>query len=1241
MLTQAKGFGSNNNQSTGFGQNRPAGFGAPAAAATGGGIFGNASNNTTSTGFGGFGNNQAQNTSSPFGSTSANTGGGIFGQNNNNTTNTGFGSAANTSSPFGANNSGTGFGTGGGFGASATPSAFGGGASAQQNNGTAGAPFQPYVDKDGTAGQQQQYMSITCQDAYRNFSFEELRQQDYIQGRKHGNANGQGGAFGASTGFGGFGANTNTATNTSSPFGANNAAGGFGAQPAANAFGNTASASTGGFGASGGLFGQNKPAGAGLFGNNAAATSSQQSGGLFGTSGTTSTGFGNSSTGGGLFGAKPAATGFGSSTTTGFGANNNQPATGGGLFGANTNNTAAPGLFGANNQQQNTSSPFGGGFGQNQPTQNQTQATGGGLFGNSAFGANNNNNNNNNNQAKPGGLFGTPANANTGGGLFGTNNNQQQQQQPAAGGGLFGGLNNNNNQQNQNTGGGLFGAPKPATSSLFGASQPANNTGAGLFGSAQNNNTGGGLFGNAQNNNSGGGLFGNASNQQKPGGLFGNTLGQTNNNTTGGSLFGATAQNNQNSNSQSLFGNTLVGSQQQQQSPQALTTSILSSTPYGNTELFASLATPQQSVGPLATPLSSSQKQRKPAPLAQWKINPAASSRLITPQKRAGGYGFSYSTYGTPGSAYGSPSLYGGLLSGGSSGRLNKSLSTSNLRSTYNGNETVLNPDAFSPSQRSYRAGGSLKKLHINRNLRSDLFGSEDPSLKSSPLKKAVTFDPTQSQGSDGSPTHDGETSSALTRIEERESATPSAEELGFLRSPRKATNGSLAGQSIPEVNIESVKGNELAIVPEDEPEVEKAAPEQQRPLSMFPDQTDKVPGEYWMKPTKAEIAKMSRQQRKSVKDFTVGRENTGQIQFSEVNLDGVDLDRVIGTDITIQTREAVVYPNEITKQPPGKGFNVPSLITLYNAWPRARAGAIPVYERKGKRYEKHIERLQKVANTEFVDYDPSKGTWTFRVDHFSSYQVPDYDEEEPLGLSSSMLSAPPDTPTPLPASSRHSNSGPSPYMQDASIFSQKSSLMGSNVDDTFEFRKSNRLPGAFDDDVFLGGFEDNNGFNNSNLIGGEYTADLTMPEMQMSGSLGSKQAPQDTSFNDYTSDMNSSMFGDAPKHSPSFAASMKPKSILKASQQLPYLGGTPSRMVDAGAGDWADQLQRTLSPKKRDRNILRESLHPGVEQDGRLLGSLTKESNPFATSIDVMKSLFGGNESKSMQTAVGKGFQV
>ncbi|KAG0373483.1 hypothetical protein BGX24_011638 [Mortierella sp. AD032] len=500
---------------TGFGAAAPTGFGGAAqptgfGAAPAAGGFGAAPANT-GFGGGGFGGSaagfgaQAQNQpqagfgGSTFGAAPTTAAGGFGGFGATSAAPGGFGAAGG----FGAKPAATGFGAqpapgfgaaaNTGFGGGAATNAFGGGAGMmgggmnpnQAGSGTANPPFSPFVEKDLSSGQNSHYQSITAMPAYRNFSFEELRMQDYQQGRKF---PGQAGGFGATTT--GFGQQQQPTTT------------GFGGAPT-TAFGGGAAANPlGGFGAGSTGFGGAANTGFGgatnAFGAAPAATTA------FGAA--PATGFGAPST---AFGAQPA-TGFGAQPATGFGATGafgaaapkpattgfggfgatptSQPATGFGAPGAFGAASAAPSMFGA---APGATGAFGapaasagtgfGGFGATATSAAPTSTgLGFGLGGNNAFGA-----------PKPAAtsLFGAPATsaaaapafggfgatpaASTGGGLFGAASSGSSlfpaSSAAPLGGGLFGGGATSApafGAAPASTG--MFGA-KPATGGLFGA----------------------------------------------------------------------------------------------------------------------------------------------------------------------------------------------------------------------------------------------------------------------------------------------------------------------------------------------------------------------------------------------------------------------------------------------------------------------------------------------------------------------------------------------------------------------------------------------------------------------------------------------------------------------------------------------------------------------------------------------------------------------------------------------------
>ncbi|RVX75756.1 hypothetical protein B0A52_00112 [Exophiala mesophila] len=1184
------GFGNNTNNSTSLFGNKPASSPFGSNTNTGTGLFGNSSSNT---GFGastgGFGSNT---NTSAFGSNTNTTGSGFsFGNTANKPA---FGSSTPSAPLFGQGGSGT----TGGFGSSTNT--FGAGTALAGQTppapGTAVTPFNPFIEKDGTSPVSSAYQSLTFQEPYSKYSFEELRLADYNAGRQFGNNSGQAGGFGSST-FGGFGS-----TNASTGFGNNQGSGLFGNNNASSSGGFGSNTTTTGLG-SGGLFGS-KPASGGLFGSQSSGTTG---GGLFGTSNNTSnTGFGGG--GGGLFGNnnQNKSTPFGASTTPSFsfGANNTNTNTntntGGGLFGnnntANTNNQSGGGLFGANNQ---------------------TQQQGGGLFGNnnnqqkSLFGGTTTGFGSSTTQNQPsGGLFGN-TNTNTGGGLFGNANNQQNTN---TGGGLFGSANNsntgtsmfgNNNANNQQKPGGLFG-------SSFGTNNTSN-TGGGLFGNSTNNNQqAGGLFGNNNNTNSASGFsFGNSANKPATGGLFGNTTNNQQSQSGGLPSFGG------------LFNNSTNNQQNSQQQQDFRVSSLNDPNPYGQTSIWTGLPVPTpDNSKPIYTPLTATQKlkesQSKPPP--SLRLN---QSRYMTPPRRQGGFGFSYSTYGTPNSAASTPgggsltsSLYGNRsFNAGSLGRsFGKSASASNLRSQFNGGgdgDSVLSPNAFNASHTRW-SGGNTRRLTIDRSIRTDLFSrpslpalpspntaepntngvaestpaNPEPTPKSSGLKKRVSFDQDTTGGTNG--ILNG-SSGALVRVDSEDS-TPEPD------SRTRSSNGS----ATPE--MQQVRGNELAVVPED-----RASDHVSPKKATVEAKPDPQPGDYWMKPTRAELSRMPREKLQKFTGFQVGRKGCGYVVFDgPVDLTSVPFDDLYDKIVEIRLRSITVYPDSSSKPPMGKGLNVPSTLYIENSWPRARGH--PSSATSGPVFDKHVNRLKKMANTEFINYDVTTGVWTFRVPHYTRYGL-DYDDDD--DLSQSQISAP-------PQSLSSSNSG-----MEVDVDAQDSYDDEDDEDDTFAFKQKN-LPGQFgkssgiddyDDTAYSAQEMDDNSAIEINDQSDDDDAEIGGQDVHMAGSFPPPAIAA------------SALDFDSPR-----------RPILRAN-----LMDTPGKPLISLDGDWAEQLQRTISPRKQNRDALR-NVQSKILLDRTFVpiqpqtNATLAKKNEFRTSIDIMNSLFSRTEDPA--TVGRKGLQ-
>lgn len=1079
------------------------------------------------------------------------------------------------------------------------------------------------------------------QQPYQAKSFEELRVEDYMQNRRLP----QSGSFGGGSTFGGFGQSNSTAAPAAQTggglFGGGSSTGGFGASNTNTGFGANANSNTGsGFGASntgGGLFGAKPATGGGLFGNNAAS------------SGTSTGGFGaTSGSGGGLFGNNQQ-----SNTGSAFGGGST------GAFGSTNNNTSGGGLFGQSNQTQNkpafggfgsstTNTGTTGGFGQ---TNNSSQPQqGGGLFGNNAsstggFGASNTGGSlfgGQQNKPASGGLFGgsTTGTSNTGGGLFGGANNSNTNTQSGGfgqstgntGGGLFG---SNNNNQSANTGGSLFGnnQNKPAGGGLFGSSTTGSNTGGGLFGNnnQQSSNTGGSLFGNNQTQqNTGGSLFGGQQNKPAGGSLFGNStggggslFGNTQNQSSGG-LFGGGNNTNQTGGS-SLFGNnnqnqnqgagsSLFGSSQQQQPQQNQLTATLTGDPYGNAQLFSSLAAPSPPVGPLATPLSGAKAPPKPRTSLLSSVRGSTpmlgASQSMTPRTRPG-YGFSYSAYNSPSSASQSltPGAAGLLRPTGSfgsslSGKLSKSFSSSNLRGDAppEGQSLLRTPAAGQSSLLLGNGNGSIgsgsaRKLKIDRNLRTDLFGDNTPKQKQvegakdqDSMRKRVSFDQTAEE-TPAKPT----AANSLVVREEEENNTPT----GTPEAPR--VNGS-ALDSVPE---------------ESNTPKATASPKSRKPLD---------PGDYFTSPSLKVLKGMSRQQLQNIGHFTVGRENVGRVEFGRnghVDLSTVPLDSICGDIVRLKPRNATVYEDDDSKPPMGEGLNVPSTIFLEQSWPRSsRASGVTTQSKLSatKELEVHKRRLARVYGTTFKDYDPETGVWSFTVEHFTTYGLDDSDDEAELEDGTDMLDLQPK----IPSSMRN---GTATHRSEESSDSEIESPDLGEPEDTFEFKLSRR---SQQEDLNVpGGFEDVQQNNNAKSflgVGDVPVSEMPRDEHIMSGGLG--ESYMDDPFIEAGDAIQDAAPGSVEKYHSSIlgddesdqevpgsyrAEPMPPRSILKPTAHLQSFA-SPEKVAEL---PWEEQLQRTISPKKRDRQALRD-----------LQGPLARAQPDYeSTESPLKKSLFSASQ--------------
>jgi nuclear pore complex protein Nup98-Nup96 len=166
----------------------------------------------------------------------------------------------------------------------------------------------------------------------------------------------------------------------------------------------------------------------------------------------------------------------------------------------------------------------------------------------------------------------------------------------------------------------------------------------------------------------------------------------------------------------------------------------------------------------------------------------------------------------------------------------------------------------------------------------------------------------------------------------------------------------------------------------------------------LFPKQQDREDilkiGDFYMEPSESALKKMSQFQLKSIEGFIVGQKGLGEIRFSKpVDLSEVDLDRIFVDIVRFEPKQVVVYPEAdregaAAKPSPGQGLNQPAIVKLERCWPTARGTRVPITDPANERMKHHIERLKSVPDTRFLSFDHITGTWEFKVEHFSKYEM-------------------------------------------------------------------------------------------------------------------------------------------------------------------------------------------------------------------------------------------------------------
>ncbi|PRT54961.1 hypothetical protein B9G98_02581 [Wickerhamiella sorbophila] len=627
------------------------------------------------------------------------------------------------------------------------------------------------------------------------------------------------------------------------------------------------------------------------------------------------------------------------------------------------------GLF--NQTATNSASTFG------QPqTQNQTPSFGG--FGTSST-------------TSQGGLFGQQKT----GGLFGSNTTAQPGQAPTATSSssapstpsLFGSNPSITTTTTQPSS--LFGnKPAPTGSSLFAAPAPSQPSG-GLFG-AKPAATGTGLFGNASASadakpaSTGTNLFGTGT--AAPGtttsstgtGLFGNNTAQSS--STGG-LFGNSTANTSTIGTTSLFGKPAAAGT-------STGTGLFGSTPSASSGLLGGTSAPTTGTGMFgsSTNQTGSLFGKAAAPTTGGAapttgVSIFGSSIQSTPMNGLGNASASTSTTQPVAGLFGSSS-------NGAAGRLFA---------------TIEQPSYTLPGSQS---NGSPK---LYKSLTAGMAQTAKENGRSAPaVKLAVASAPSVSTTEKSSlpikrsSEHQQDTRKLLNSYEKYIKDRPT--NLIIRRAKRPALAISAPASKLAIENGSAQQTMENSVNGTLETTVAQSLADSTLPsadISLFHKQAQTVTlvrvnkaaleQGYFIRPGLDELASYSKEQLKAVPNLVIGRDNFGQLLYSDpIDLSGIEnLGDILGKLVVFDEGTVCVYPDDRKKVERGKELNVPCTVTIENAFPRDTQGKL-ILSMADPRMAKHVAKLRKANESrgaEFITF--SHGVWVFKVPHFSMWGLP------------------------------------------------------------------------------------------------------------------------------------------------------------------------------------------------------------------------------------------------------------
>lgn len=127
------------------------------------------------------------------------------------------------------------------------------------------------------------------------------------------------------------------------------------------------------------------------------------------------------------------------------------------------------------------------------------------------------------------------------------------------------------------------------------------------------------------------------------------------------------------------------------------------------------------------------------------------------------------------------------------------------------------------------------------------------------------------------------------------------------------------------------------------------------------------------------DLATLSDEELRCVKDLTISRPDVGEITFhGNTDVTNLDFERIVRLEIG----EVLVYPDSSLKPDVGVGLNKAATVTMYQCWP-PNGNKLLEDPNSQERYKKKIKTMTEEKHARFIDYDCGTGIWKFSVEHF------------------------------------------------------------------------------------------------------------------------------------------------------------------------------------------------------------------------------------------------------------------